>query len=209
MLKYALMAVGAALVIAVVFVMIPTGKVVRQEPHILTSTDAPPAGFVIHDAPPPVVATPDPSATPPNPGANLDTVMQRLRASAASPAAPTPVPVPAPAPAPDATTALQPVVVTPAPEPAPVAPPPTPQWTSVTAQGTRWRMARTDDGYLVSIDLGAGQVANVRVAPAFGNLDTAAVNIRVDYLRDTIKENFSVQSGNYVFARDGSVSIDR
>jgi hypothetical protein len=205
MLKYALMAVGAAIVVAVVFVMLPTGKVVRQEPHILNSTDAPPTGFVIHEAPPPAAATPDPSATPPAPGGNLDTVMQRLRASAANPAAPTPPPTPDV----PASTDPAPVVVTPTPQPAPVAPPPTPQWTSVTAQGTRWRMARAGDGYIVSIDLGAGQVANIRVAAAFGNLDTAAVNVRVDYLRDTIKENFSVQSGNYVFARDGSVSIDR
>ena len=206
MLKYALLAVGAAFVVAVVFVMLPTGKVVRQEPRILNSTDAPPTGFVIHDAPPPAPATPGAAATPPAPGGSLDSVMQRLRASAANPAAPTPAPA-ADAPA----TTLAPVVVTPTPQPAPapVVAPPTPQWSSVTAQGTRWRMARAGDGYVVSIDLGAGQVANVRVAAAFGNLDSAAVNVRVDYLRDTIKQNFSAQSGSYVFARDGSVSIDQ
>lgn len=207
MLRYALMAVGAALVVAIAFVMLPTGKVVRQEPRILNSADAPPAaGFVIHDAPAPTPTTPDSVATPP--GGNLDTVMQRLRAGGANPAAPTP----AAAPDAPATTSLAPVVVTPTPQPAPAATPvvpPGPQWTSVTAQGARWRMARSGDGYLVSIDLGAGQVANVRVAAAFGNLDTASVNVRIDYLRDTIKQNFSAQSANYTFARDGSVSVDR
>ncbi len=208
MLKFALMAVAAAAVVAIVFVMLPTGSAVRQEPRLLSSPDAPPAtSFVIHDAPPPAAATPDPSATPPNPGSSLDTVMQRLRAGAGTPAAPA---APAPdTPAPDAaaTPALPPVVVTP--PPAVITPTPAPQWTSVTAQGTRWRMARSGDGYVVSIDLGDGQVADVRVAAAFGNLDTAAINVRIDYLRDTIKQNFSAQSGSYTFARDGSVSIDR
>ncbi len=70
-------------------------------------------------------------------------------------------------------------------------------------------MARSGNGYTVSIDLGGGQVADVHVQPAFGSLDPASVNVRVDYLRDTIVQNFSRQSARYSFARDGSVSIDR
>ncbi len=79
----------------------------------------------------------------------------------------------------------------------------------MTGQGTRWRMARTGSGYTISIDLGGGQVADVHVLPAFANLDPAAINVRVDYLRDTIVQNFSRQSGSYSFARDGSVSLER
>ncbi len=70
-------------------------------------------------------------------------------------------------------------------------------------------MARAGNGYTVSIDLGGGKVADVHVLSAFANLDPAAVNVRVDYLRDTILQNFSRQSGSYSFARDGSVSMER
>ena len=207
MLKYALMAVGAAILVAIVFVMLPTGNGPRPEPRILTSNDAQPTnGFVIHDAPPATAPIPAPPGAPAaGDASNLDVVMQRLRAGAAKPDA-----TAAQSPDPSAAPAVPPPAITPA-VPPPVVPPPAPasQWSSVTAQGTRWRMARSADGYVVSIDLGGGQVADVRVAPAFANLDPAAVNVRVDYLRDTIIQNFTRQSGAYTFARDGSVSIDR
>ena len=79
----------------------------------------------------------------------------------------------------------------------------------MTSQGVRWRLARGATGFLLSIDLGGGQVADVHVQPAFLNLDVAAASTRVDYLKATILQNFSSVSGTYTFARDGSVSIDR
>ncbi len=232
MLRYALFAVAAATVVAVVFVMLPTGGGPRPEPHILASGDtAPSTSFVIHPAAPPAPDTPAASATPPaaTPG-DLDAVMQRLRAGSASPATTPATTAPAVPGTPAATVSAGPATTTlsstttastttdpaapqvapapspPATDPAPT-PPPAPKWASVTAQGTRWRMARSSDGYIVSIDLGGGQVADVHVLPAFGALDQAAVNVRVDYLRDTIVQNFSHHSASYSFARDGSVSV--
>ncbi len=70
-------------------------------------------------------------------------------------------------------------------------------------------MVRSGLGFTVSIDLGNGQVADVHVLPAFANLDPASMNVRVDYLRQTILQNFSTQSRSYSFARDGSVSVDQ
>jgi hypothetical protein len=67
---------------------------------------------------------------------------------------------------------------------------------------------RSGIGYTVSIDLGGGQVADVHVLPAFANLDPASINVRVDYLRDTILQSFSSQSASYSFARDGSVALE-
>lgn len=220
MLRYALLAVAAAVAIAVAFVMLPTGGGQRPEPRILSSGDTTSStGFVIHPADPATPATAPPAAAS-SPG-DLDAVMQRLRAAAAkpdasvaAPAAPVPPPAVTPAPVVPPTTSAAAVPATPAAPATPVAPVPdpaasAPRWASVTAQGTRWRMARSDNGYTVSIDLGGGQVAVVHVQPAFGGLDPASVNVRVDYLRDTIVQNFSRQSGSYSFARDGSVSIDR
>ena len=210
MLRYAAMAVGAALLVALVFVFLPTHSGPRPEPRILASGEPQaPTSFTIHDAPPPPAAQAPPAPTPP--AADLDAVMQRLRNAAATPATPSttpsPIPVPVPAtPAPDATAASQPPAT---PDPtAPPPPAPAAKWASVTGGGTRWRMVRSGNGYTVSIDLGGGHVADVHVLPAFANLDPAAVNVRVDYLRDTILQNFSSQSGSYSFARDGSVSID-
>ncbi|MEJ1976137.1 MAG: hypothetical protein WDN49_08595 [Acetobacteraceae bacterium] len=74
------------------------------------------------------------------------------------------------------------------------------QWTNVTSQGTRWRFGRGAHGFLLSIDLGGGQVADVRVQPSFQNLDVPAVNTRVDYLKATILQNFSSASATYSFA---------
>ena len=224
MLKYALMAVAAATLLAVVFIMLPTGSGPRPEPRLLTSGDPQSStSFTIHDAAPPTPVTLSPATppatqaaptTPPAPG-DLDALMQRLRASAANPATPPTTP-PAPDATVNATTTAPAAPVVPGPAPAPTdataVPPPSPppqRWASVTAQGTRWRLARSSNGYIVSIDLGGGQVADVHVLQAFANLDPAAVNVRVDYLRDTILQNFSNQSGSYSFARDGSVSMER
>ena len=69
-------------------------------------------------------------------------------------------------------------------------------------------MVKSAAGYTVSIDLGNGQVADVHVQPAFGNLDPASVNVRVDYLHDTILQSFSHESATYTFARDGSISLE-
>ena len=203
MLKYALMAVALAVLVAVVLVSMPITRGPRPEPRILTATDGQPStSFTIRDAPPPVAQPPAAVPAPAPPG-DLDAVMQRLR-GAANPA---PDPAAAPPPAPAA-----PVVPPPAPVPAtpdPAVPPPPPRFPTVTGQGTRWRMARSGSGYTISIDLGGGQVAEVHVLPAFANLDPAAINLRVDYLRDTILQNFPRQSGSYSFARDGSVSLER
>ncbi len=212
MLRYALAAIGAAMLIALgIVVFYPPAKGTRPEPRILASGDpaAPPGGFTIHDAAPPEPAAPPPVAAPaPAPGADLDAVMQRLRAAAARPDAP----AAPPATAPPAVTPTGPAV-----PPAPADPPPAPvvgtseppRWSSVTGQGTRWRMVRSANGYTVSIDLGGGQTADIHVQPAFGALDPQAINVRIDYLRDTIVQNFSTQSNSYTFARDGSVSLDR
>ena len=200
------------MVIAVAFVLLPTGSRQRQEPRILSSSDtAPSPGFVIHPADTPAPGTPPASATPPGNPADLDAVMQRLRAAGAkpdatdtqaqttTPSSPASPAQPGSAPPADPTTTPPPAATPPSP----------PRWGSVTGQGTRWRMARSGSGYTVSIDLGSGQVADVHVLPAFGNLDPASVNLRVDYLRDTILKNFSHQSGTYSFARDGSVSVEQ
>ena len=225
MLKYALMAVAAAMAVAVVFVLLPVNSGPRPEPRILSSNDTQPStSFTIHDAPPPPAPAASASSTAPNPATpptagDLDAVMQRLRnagvnanPSAAPDAtvtaqAPGFVP-PAAAPAAAAAAAAVPPPATPDPAAAPPSPPPA-RFPTVTAQGTRWRMARSATGYTISIDLGGGQVADVHVLPAFANLDPASINVRVDYLRDTILQNFSNQSGTYSFARDGSVSIER
>jgi hypothetical protein len=188
--------------------------------------------FVIHDAAPEPASPPAPAAQTAQPS-SLDALMQKMRAGAggatvvvtpspagSSAAAPGSPPAAPGSPAATASTVpTAPVSADPAaapaaaPVPAPV--PPTPllpiatQWTNVTSQGVRWRFGRGATGFLLSIDLGGGQVADVHVQPAFLNLDTASVSTRVDYLKATILQNFSSASGTYSFARDGSVSIDR
>lgn len=208
MLKYALMVVGAAVLVALVFVLLPIHSGPRQEPRLLSGGDAPAAtNFTIHDAGPPApvvspgvaapATAPAAAAAAPAAQADLDAVIQRLRNGKPDPAVAPPPPAATPDPA--ATAALVP----PATDPAPA------RSGSVTSQGTRWRLARSGGGYTVSIDLGGGQIADVHVQAAFANLDPSAVNTRVDFLRDTILENFSRQSGSYTFSRDGSVSVDR
>ena len=201
----------------------PDGFVIHDAPAP-TPAPAPPA---IPAAPPQAApAAPDAAAAAPPPG-DLDAVMARLRAAsqnpdaAATPATPSPSPAgtppasttppgqqagapladstPAPAPATPPDAAAAPPLVTPSP----------PHWSSVTPQGTKWRMARSGSGYTLTIDLGGGQAADVHVQPAFAALDPRAVAMRVDYLRSTILQNFSGQSNSYTFARDGSVSVDR
>ena len=137
--------------------------------------------------------------------------MQRLRNGGtgsatpqdpAAPAVPPPTPLSAPLAAPVPSVPATPAI----PDPAT---PPAPRFSTVTAQGTHWRMVRSGSGFTISIDMGAGHVADIHVLPAFANLDPAAINVRVDYLRETILQHFPHQSGSYSFARDGSVSLER
>ena len=215
MLRYALMAIGAAVLVALVFILLPVSRGPRPDPRILASGDNQPAtSFTIRDAP---VAAPPPPQPPPPAATDLDAVMQRLRngsptppsqdaaTAALPPATPPAVAPPAIAPPPVTPPVTAPVVAPVVPDPA-TSPP---RFPTVTAQGTRWRMARSVSGFTISIDLGGGQVADVHVLPAFANLDPAAINLRVDYLRDTILQHFSHQSGSYSFARDGSVSLEQ
>jgi hypothetical protein len=219
MLRFALLAVAAAIIVAVGLVLLPNGGS-RPDSHLsVPVASAPdPATFVVHDATAPAPGTPGPgtpgpampAGSPAKPGqaaatqspADLDAVMQRLRDSGGQ--------------KPSNTLTISPAPTAPSTPPAPTAPPAppavpadaSPRWTSVTGQGSRWRMAPSGDGYVLSIDLGGGQVANVHVQPAFAALDPTAMNTRVDYLRQTILQSFSSQTASYTFARDGSVSLD-
>ncbi len=215
MLKYALLAIGAAVLVALVFVLLPIGSSTRPDPRILTNGDQPPStSFTIRDAAPPA-----PTEAAPPPAADLDAVMQRLRNGGTGPAAAqdATAPAPSPPPAPPATAAPAPATqAATAPSPSAdaaasagdAAPTASQRFPTVTGQGTRWRMARAGNGFTISIDMGGGHVADVHVLPAFANLDPAAINVRVDYLRETILQHFPHQSGSYSFARDGSVSLE-
>lgn len=233
MLKYGLLAVGAATAIAAALVLLPVASNgPRPEPKLLNDPNGtPPSGFVIKPASPPdspapaaPPATTPPAITPPatTPSAatapsaplptatDLEALMQKLRASSAQPP-PAPVPnatasvtVTAPQDVPSAAPALPPPAVPAA--PVVPAPPPAPRWTSVTGQGTRWRMVRAGAGFTVTIDLGNGTAADIRVLPQFGNLDLAATNIRIEYLKQTILNDFGGEPGSYIYARDGSVT---
>ncbi len=218
MLRYALMAIGAAVLVALVFIMLPITRGPRPDPRILANGDSQPAtSFTIHDAPAPVPQSAPSAMAASSPApTDLDAVMQRLRSGGPTPPAQdatialppaTPPAVAPPAIIPPVVTppVMAPVVVSPV-TPDPAAPP---RFPTVTGQGTRWRMARSGSGFTISIDLGGGQVAEIHVLPAFANLDPAAINMRVDYLRDTILQHFSRQSGSYSFARDGSVSLEQ
>jgi hypothetical protein len=163
-------------------------------------------------------ATPAPASATPTP------------AGAATPAAPSPVPAPAsPAPgtpvinAPAASVSAPqslgdtllagpnpaPSILSgPPPPPTPVLPP-KPVWTSVTTQGVRWRSIWGGAGPALVIDMGGGRTATVEVDPAFGALPPAAANDRVDYLKETILENFPPGSTRFRFLRDGSVALLR
>ncbi len=79
MLKYALMAVAGAVVVALVFVLLPINRGPRPDPRILTTPDAQSStSFTIRDAPPPQ-AVPSTPAPPAAASGDLDAVMQRLR----------------------------------------------------------------------------------------------------------------------------------
>lgn len=190
-MKWVLLGLTALVGVAVAFVVLRPGGTGRPVVPVTAPGPAgsPGSSFVIRDAGP---ASPDTeAATGPKP--DLDAVMQRLRTTPATPASPLPAAQPAPTPAP-------------APVAVPAPPEAAPRWASVSSQGTRWRLGRTGSGIVVSIDLGAGQTADVRVQPAFANLDQAAMNLRVDYLKQTILESFSGRAATYNFSRDGSVS---
>ncbi len=215
MLKALLAAILVALVVVILLLLSiarpdrgPAGSVA-----VNSASAPPPSSFVVrNNAPPaPPVDAPAPPPAAPAPD-SLDVVMQRLRSAkpdatvVVTPAAPAPVPPPVPPP--PVSPPVLPVVPAPLPEaPAPVPAPP--RWTNVSGQGVQYRVGRAGDGYVISIDLGGGQVADVHVLPAFGRLDQAAVNMRVDYLKQTILENFSSASASYSYNRDGSVSGGR
>lgn len=236
MLKALLAAILVALMVLILLVLpIARPDHRATAPVAVAGPGAPPSSFVVHNDAPPIVAAPviapviAPVANPAAPAdpASLDAVMQRLRSAtakpdstfvitpapnAAAPAAPAtgaaPAPVTAAAPAP--ATNLAPAAPSPAPVvAAPPAPPPIPppqRWSNVSGQGVRFRVGRIGDGYVISIDLGGGQVADVHVLAAFGRLDQSAVDMRVDYLKQTILENFPAASANYSYNRDGSVT---
>ncbi len=228
MLRLILLAVAAIVVVAVGWVVLPRSTS-RPEANLSTPVASPadPNAFVVHDAPPPSAplppvptapqaataqsgvaqtgaaqtATPQPDgpATP-----DLDAAMQRLRAANADSSAGAPALPPT-----QPQLAAPPPVITPTPpQTTPAAPPPASRWTNVTAQGGRWRMVSSATGYTIEIDLGASRVAQVHVAPAFAQLASPAMNQRVDYLKQTILQNFPPESASYTFARDGSVSLD-
>ena len=203
MLKALLAAILLALLVLIGLVFF--GGRSRVSPLGPLSIDTPPpAAFVVHDDAPSTPPSTPPALPSPDPvPESLDSVMQRLRA--AKPDATvevTPGP-PAPAAAPPPSPSLTP------PTAPPVSPTPPARWSNVTGHGVQYRMARGGDGGVLSIDLGGSQVADVRVQAPFLALDPSAVNTRVDYLKQTILENFSGRSGGYVFNRDGSVSRGR
>ena len=222
MIRLFLLALAAVVIVAVGWFVLPR-NMTRPDANLSTVAANPPDpnAFVVHDAPPPAsplppvptapqAATtqpgPSPAATP-QPDApatpDLDAAMQRLRAANADSSA-----VAAPSPQPQAAAPPPPVIAPTPPQTTPVAPPPASRWTNVTAQGGRWRMVPSATGYTIEIDLGAGRVAEVHVAPAFAQLASAAMNQRVDYLKQTILQNFPPESASYTFARDGSLALD-
>ena len=206
-MKWGLLGLGALALLAVAFATLqgvgrrPEARLVVTPPVATAPSDG--SAFVIRPAPPPAPGSPDPDAGKPN----LDAVMQRLRNSPppAAPVAPpgsnvvvvTPAPAPAPTPAPVAA------------QPQPPPPDAAARWTNVSSLGARWRLNPGAALMTLSIDLGNGQVADVHVQPAFANLDSAAANMRVDYLKQTILQSFSARSATYSFGRDGSITLER
>ena len=212
MLRFFFLAVTAVLLVSAAYILQPR-HASRPDTHLDTApaaTAPDPTTFTVHEAapapapaPPPAIPSPQPAATQPAQpvSPNLDAVMQRLRAtagqqpdSAAPPDAPLVPPAPVVAPVP-------PPVITPS-------QPTGPRWTNVTAHGARWRMTPAADGFVIAIDIGGNRVASVHVAPAFANLDQPGMNQRVDFLKQTILQNFPPETASYTFARDGSVSLD-
>jgi hypothetical protein len=226
-----LVALGAA---AAVGVAVWTGGVQGPDSRTITPLPvvSPQDSFVVHDAAPAAPAPAAPPATP-DPAAqssDLDAVMQRMRAAqpakpdtltvTAPPASPGAAgsPAAAPAAAPDATLAgpnpAPSALAGPTPDASALAGPPPPslppepaRWPNMTTQGARWRLGRDGGGPMLVIDMGAGRVAQVRVLPAFQALDQAGMNSRIDYIKQTILENFPPGSVSFMFARDGSVTL--
>ena len=215
LLILAALAMGAAMVIG--------GRVPVVEtppPPVATKVLSPSDTFVIHDAAPaaaiapPASAPADPNAPPAPTG--LDAAIARLRSgSAPDPSVPVPdatvtitpgspaAPTAAPGSTPD------PLLAGPSPAPSilagPPAPPPPPAWTAVTSQGVRWHSNPNS----LTIDMGGGRTATVLVDPAFQALPQQAANMRVDFLKQTILENFPPGTSQFRFARDGSVAMLR
>ncbi len=215
-MRWALLGLTALVVLAIGMVVLQ-GGVGGPEPHLVapagTSAPADGSAFVIRPAPAPTAGQPAVDPTKPD----LDSVMQRLRAGTGQPAADatptgtTPTGTAQVVINPPATVPTTPAAPAPGlsqPTPAVVVPDSAPRWTSVSGQGTRWRLTRGPGPMTLSIDLGNGQVADVHVQPAFANLDSAAMNTRVDYLKQTILQSFSPRSASYSFGRDGSISLE-
>jgi hypothetical protein len=57
--------------------------------------------------------------------------------------------------------------------------------------------------------MGGGRSATVFVDPAFQALPQEAASARVDFLKQTILENFPRGATQFRFARDGSVALLR
>lgn len=212
----------AAVVSAPATAPAPSAALVKPPaPVALVKPPAPPAGFVVHDVPPPA------PVPPPDAPGGLEAAIQRLRG--AKPDAPSNLPVPnlsaldlglpAPAPPDPPPLPLPPLLPPPdrlltGPDPAPsilAGPPPIPPpaWTIVTSQGARWRPGRDASGPMLVIDMGGGRVATVRVDPAFTALAPDAASARVDFLKQTILESFPSRASQFRFARDGSVAMLR
>ncbi len=82
-------------------------------------------------------------------------------------------------------------------------------WPHITMTGTRWRLQPRQGEYSLLIELGSGQTATVRVAPEFQSLSLDAMNLRVDHARDVIASQYPLQSGSYIYTRDGVIYPDR
>ena len=189
--------VGAAIVIG------GRGPKADTRPATPLLVASPADSFVVHDAPT-AAPSPDPAPGPAAPApadSTLDATIERLRAAAAAkPDAPPPANLTITAPFPQ----TDPLLSGPAPAPSilagPPAPSPPPSWTAVTSQGVRWRGARDSNGPTLVIDMGAGRAATVEVDPAFQALAPAAASARVDFLKETILENFPPGSNRFRFA---------
>ena len=204
----AALAMGAAMVVG--------GRVpvLDSAPMQATQVASPADSFVIHDAPPAATLPATPATPPPRRrGRTRDQrAGRRDRPAAGGQARRRPHPdatMTAPDTTPAATPATpDPLLAGPSPAPAILAgppapqPPPPPSWTSVTSQGARWRSSRDS----LVIDMGGGRMATVLVDPAFLSLSQQAANGRIDFLKQTILENFPPSASQFRFARDGSVA---
>ncbi len=89
------------------------------------------------------------------------------------------------------------------PQPGPI---PTNQiWPHATSTGTRWRLKPRVGEYVLFVDLGDDQVASIHVAPQFQNVESDAMNVRVDWLKSQIIQAHSARSASYQYTRDSSI----